>query len=182
MGLFPDWAFVDDSGGIYFTDDNSSNPSTTISSWDAFRLPWRIYNDVKYTHQQEPRAETYLNQLQAFYQNQFDSGQQIYASYYYVGSPAVYYTSPATSGIPLLCASLNPLISITLQTGMVQTALAYILKSAPTNPPSNNQFSGPDTFRDLNKTTGYFIAPGDILRYYINSWGMLGLITAYDNP
>lgn len=182
VGMLPDWAFIDDTGVIYFTDNPITNISTTICSWDWFRLPWRVYADVKFTHQAEPRADTFLNQLQTFYQNEFNAGRKIVASYYYSGIGSVTYTSPAASGIPLLCVSLNPLLSLSFQTGMVQTAVAYIIKSAPTNPPTNTLFSGPDTFQDLNKTTGYFIAPGDILRYYINSWGMLGLLTAYQNP
>lgn len=182
VSLLPDWAFVNDSGAIYFTDNTVTDPNVMICSWDAFRLPWRIFEDVKFTHQGEPRAQIYLNQLKTFYQNEFNASRQIYASYNYNGTAAVNYTSPAASGIPLLCCGINSLQSITGQTGMVQTALAYILKSAPTNPPLNNTFSGPDTFQDINKNTGYFIAPGDALRYYINSWGMFGLVTAYLNP
>lgn len=182
VGMLPDWAFIDDQGTIFFTDNTVTNIATTICSWDWFRLPWRVFGDVKYTHQAEPRAQTFLDQLETFYQNEFNAGRQIFASYYYSGSAAVNYTSPAASGVPMLCASVNPLISITLQTGMAQTALGYILKSSPINPPLNNQFSGPDIFQDINLTTGYFLAQGDILRYYINSWGMFGLLTAYQNP
>jgi hypothetical protein len=181
VGLLPDWAFIDDNGVIYFTGDNDINPALEISGWDACRLPWRIYNDYKFTNQTESRAGSYLNQLKSFYQTEFNLGHQIFATYYYTGSAAVNYTSPAASGLPLLASSFNSLFSITNQTGMPQTALAYILKSAPINPPANNQFSGPDTFQE-SKKSGVFVAPGDILRYYINSLCLFGLLTAYQAP
>lgn len=181
VGLMTDWAFVDDSGVVYFQDDALNNISVTLSSWDAFRTPWRIYFDLNATGGTELRAGDYLSQLFDFYQQQFNAGQQIYANYYYSGLPAVSYTSPAASGVPLLAAALDPSISITQQTGIPQIALAYILKSAPTNPPTNTTFSGPNTFQDFG-SYGYFIAPGDTLRYYINSWGLLGLLIAYNTP
>ncbi len=182
VGMLPDWAFVDDSGVVYYNGDSIADPTVMICSWDAFRLPWRIFMDVKISQQTEPRAQTYLNQLKTFYQNEFNAARKIFASYNYDGTAAVNYTSPVSSGIPLIFCSLNPTQIITGQTGMVQTGLAYLLKSAPTNPPQNNSFSGPDTFQDVNNKTGYFLAPGDILRYYINSWGMFGLVTTYQNP
>lgn len=177
VGLLPDWAFVDDDGLIYFRNDINSNPAESISGWDACRLPWRVYHDYKYTNGLETRATSYLNQLKNFLQNEFNLGHRIFATYYYTGSSAVSYTSPATSGMILLHASFNPNMSITNQTGMPQTALAYTLKSTPINPPFNNQFSGPDIFQESNKS-GVFIAPGDILRYYINSLCIFNLLTA----
>lgn len=181
VGMLPDWAFIDDLGVVYFQGDINTNIALTISSWDAFRLSWRIYQDLKITNETETRAQDYLNQLKSFYQSEFDAGRKIFASYYYDGTAVVNYTSPATSGIPLLSASFDPSVSITSQSGMPQTAMAYIIKSAPTNPPLNNQFSGPDTFQESRKS-GYFQAPGDIVRYYINSWGVLGLLTAFQTP
>lgn len=181
VGPLPDWAFIDDLGIVYFQGDNASNPSLTISSWDAFRLPWRIFYDWKVTHESEVNAGNYLSLLQSFYQNEFNNGQKIYASYYYTGAPAVNYTSPAGSGIPLLACSLDPNTPLLQQNATAQTALAYILKSAPVNPPLNNQYSGPDTFQETNKQ-GVFVAPGDTLRYYINSWGILGLVIATLTP
>lgn len=181
VGLMPDWAFVDNSGNVYFQGDALNDISVTLSSWDAFRTPWRIYFDLNSTHGVETRASDYLAQLFNFYEQQFNAGQQIYANYYYSGLPAVSYTSPAASGIPLLSSSLDPSVSINQQTGIPQIALAYILKSAPTNPPVNNAYSGPNTFQDFG-SYGYFVAPGDTLRYYINSWGMLGLLIAYQTP
>lgn len=179
VGLLPDWAFVDEYGVVYFEDNSDNNISLTISGWDAFRLPWRIYED--YRLYSEARAKSWLDIIASFYQSQFNAGQQIFATYYYTGSPAVNYTSPAASGIPLLDSNFKPQIALSQQTATAQTALAYILKSAPTNPPVNNQFSGADTFQEFPKY-GYFIAPGDILRYYINSWGMFGLLTASQAP
>lgn len=181
VGLLPDWAFVDDLGIVYFEGDSDANPALTISGWDAFRLSWRIYTDYKLTNETESRAFNWLSEIKTFYQNAFNSFSQVFATYYYNGTAAVNYTSPAASGIPLLCSSFNPIISMSQQTGMPQTAMAYIVKSAPTNPPTNNQFSGPNTFQEFNKY-GYFIAPGDILRYYINSLCMFGLLTAYQAP
>lgn len=178
VGLMPDWAFIDNLGNVYFQGDSASNPSLTISSWDAFRLPWRIFYDWKVTNETEVNAGNYLNVLKNFYQNEFNSGRKIFASYYYTGEPAVDYTSPAASGIPLLACSLDPNTPLLQQNTIAQTALAYILKSAPTNPPLNNQYSGPDTFQENNKQ-GVFIAPGDTLRYYINSWGIFGLLIAW---
>lgn len=181
VGLVPDWAFVDNSGIVYFQGDALNDVSVTLSSWDAFRTPWRIYFDLNETQGSELRADNYLSLLLDFYQQQFNAGQQIYASYYYSGLPAVSYTSPAASGIPLLTSSLNYSMSIDQQTGIPQVALAYILKSAPTNPPTNNRYSSANTFQDFG-SYGYFIAPGDILRYYINSWGLMGLLIAYQTP
>lgn len=181
VGLMPDWAFVDDSGNVYFKGDALSDISVTLSSWDAFRTPWRVYFDLNYTGGAEVRAKNYLDQLATFYDQEFNAGRQIYANYYYSGLPAVNYTSPAASGIPLLSSTLDYASLVGQQTGLAQVALAYILKSAPINPPANNQFSGPDTFQDFG-SYGYFIAPGDILRYYINSWGLLGLLIAYHTP
>lgn len=181
VGLLPDWAFVDDLGAVYFEGDSDANPSITISGWDAFRLSWRIYSDYKLSNGAESRAANWLNQIRTFYQGQFNLGRQIFATYYYVGTPAVTYTSPAASGLPLLCCSFNPLLAITQQTGMPQTGMAYMVKSAPINPPVNNQFSGLDTFQEFRRY-GYFVAPGDILRYYINSTCMFGLLTAYQTP
>jgi hypothetical protein len=182
VGLMPDWVFVDDLGFVYFTDDAFYNTSTTISSWDAFRTTWRIYFDLSATAGAEIRAANYLDLLSNFYEQENNAGRQIVASYYYSGLPAVTYPSPAASGVPLLATSLNYALPINQQqTGLVQTALAYVLKSAPTNPPTNTQFSGPDTFQDFGKY-GIFIAPGDILRYYINSWGLLSLLIAYHTP
>lgn len=177
VGLMPDWAFIDELGVVYFQGDNASNPSLTISSWDAFRLPWRIFYDWKVTNKTEVNAGNYLNTLKNFYQNEFNSGRKIFASYYYTGEPAADYTSPAASGIPLLACTLDPNTPLIQQSSMTQTALAYILKSAPINPPLNNQYSGPDTFQETNKQ-GVFVAPGDTLRYYINSWGIFGLVIA----
>ena len=177
VGLLPDWAFIDDEGTFYFKGDINSDPSLTISGWDACRLSWRIYQDYKYTNGLETRATSYLNQVKSFLQNEFNLGNKIFASYYYTGVPAVNYTSPATSGMILLASSFNPSMAITNQTGMPQTALAYTLKSAPLNPPTNNQFSGPDTFQESNKS-GIFVAPGDILRYYINSLCIINLLFA----
>lgn len=177
VGLLPDWAFMSDTGTLYFRNDINSNPAESISGWDACRLPWRIYNDYKYTNGTETRAKAYLDQLKDFLQNEFNFGHRIFATYYYTGAPAVTYTSPATSGMLLLHASFNPNMPITNQTGMPQTALAYTLKSTPLNPPLNNQFSGPDVFRESNKS-GVFIAPGDVLRYYINSLCIFNLLTA----
>lgn len=183
VGLMPDWAFVDESGIVYFRDDAFNNINTTISSWDAFRAPWRVYFDLNATAGSELRATNYLNQLASFYQQRFNTSNPIFASYYYSGVAAVNYTSPAASGVPLLASTLNYASSIDQQTGNLQTALAYILKSTPTNPPTNTRFSKgtADTFQDFG-TYGYFVAPGDILRYYINSWCMLGLLVAYHTP
>lgn len=180
VGLLPDWAFVDDFGTVYFNDD-SYNPSVTISSWDAFRLPWRIYYDYLVTNETEVRAQDYLSQLKQFYEDEFTAGRQIFASYYYSGAAAVNYTSPVASGIPLFSCSLDPSVSFVSQSGTPQTGFSYIVKSAPTNPPLNNLFSGPDTFQESPKS-GVFIAPGDILRYYINSWGIFGLWIATQTP
>jgi hypothetical protein len=181
VGLMPDWAFVDESGNVYFRNDVFNDINTTISSWDAFRAPWRIYFDLNATGGTETRASNYLDQLFIFYQQQFDANNPIFANYYYSGLPAANYTSPIASGVPLLSASLDFSVPIDQQTGNIQTALAYILKSAPTNPPTNTNFSNTNTFQDFG-TYGYFVAPGDIIRYYINSWCMLGLLIAYNTP
>lgn len=177
VGLLPDWAFVDENGAFYFKGDVNNDPSLMISGWDACRLPWRIYEDYKYTNESELRAASYLSQLQNFYQSEFNAGRQIFATYYYDGTAAVNYTSPAASGMPMLSASFNPTTPISNQTGMPQTALAYTLKSAPLNPPTNNQFSGPDIFQE-SKKSGVFVAPGDVLRYYINSLCLFNLLVA----
>ncbi len=181
VGLMPDWAFVDNSGNVYFREDALKNVDTTLSGWDAFRTSWRVYFDLNATRGRESRASNYLNQLFNFYQQQFNAGKPIFATYYYSGTPATDSINPAASGVPLLTSSLDFSLPITQQTGIPQIALSYILRSAPTNPPLNNQYGNTNTFQDYGNY-GYFIAPGDVIRYYINSWCMLGLLIASHTP
>jgi endoglucanase len=80
----PDWVFINKKTGEITAP--TGNNLTTNTSFDALRVPWRIYLD--WTWYQEPRAQQTLKKM-TFFTSEFEENALLYTAYEHDGSIAV---------------------------------------------------------------------------------------------
>jgi endoglucanase len=91
--LPPDWVFIDKKTGALKAP--SGNNLSTNTSFDALRVPWRIYLD--WAWYKEPRAMNSLQKM-SFFGKEWREKSLLYTSYKHDGTPAVKNQSAAYYG------------------------------------------------------------------------------------
>lgn len=82
--ISPDWAFIDKQTGKILPPQG--NNLTTNTSFDALRVPWRVYLDYKWFN--ESRALTLLKKM-TFFTSEWKDKALLYTSYEHDGTPAI---------------------------------------------------------------------------------------------
>ena len=141
VGLAPDWCLVDDEGRAI--------PSTkhgTVSSWDAFRLWWRLALDWSWAREQ--RAKALLEgRLLPFLRREMAERGRVCVEYDYAGKAVKAYSSPAVLG-----------------------TYAWALREIDASVCEELQRKLQGYFRS-RKGRGFY---GDASDYYVSSWAWFG--------
>ena len=94
VGLVPDWCLIDANGFFSPSDEHG-----TISSWDAFRVWWRVGLDWR-LHKEQRAKRLIEKYLTAFLRKErFIHKGHIYVEYDYGGKVLKPYESPAVIGV-----------------------------------------------------------------------------------
>lgn len=89
----PDWIFINKTTGAILPPKGNNLSSNT--SFDALRVPWRLYLD--YSWYKEPRAEALLKKM-SFYTSEWQDKALLYTTYEHDGTPLVKNQSAAFYG------------------------------------------------------------------------------------
>ncbi|MBS3761895.1 MAG: cellulase [Planctomycetes bacterium] len=147
IGLVPDWCLVTESGNF-----KASEEKGTVSSWDAFRLWWRVGLDHRLSG--EDRAKTLIKaQLIPFLRSELQKEGRIMLEYEYTGQPLKKYTSAAILG-------------------------TYAWTVSPFDKELTRQLKQQLAERRFSAPGGIFYDQPD--NYYVNSWAWFGDATERD--
>jgi len=141
VGIPPDWCAMDRSGRMLPSDDRG-----TASSWDAFRLWWRLALDWRWAG--EPRAKALMQTyLVPFLNRELESDGSVHVEYDYSGEVLKQYTSPAVLGVyAWSLADISPSLAASLRAEL----------------------------DEHGKRRGESLFYGDAKDYYANSWAWFG--------